>query len=199
MYQKIMEADVDEDTLDIRVKVQTGSLGGSGITLMLTSEDQARASMETNFGRPAKTLSQKRLFARKLVGKTINISSLGDNQDTRKSAIKKVRREMSKKSIKVEWKVLCEKSPEVDEVEKELAAFKKELQKDPKDKGMGKSGFKGWPTVKVGEEEKDNELTIIGSFSKQTSLSEDFDRHLADISGHLKKNYGKIITREVKE
>lgn len=199
MYQKIMEAEVDEDSGEFRVKVRMGNQTRGGMNLILTTADQRRARKEMNFGRPLKTLAQKRVFAIKLIGETINIESLGDNEETRGKAVKKVRRKMSKKSVKVEWKVLCEKSPEVDEVEKELAEFKKELQKDPKDKGMGKSGFKGWPTVKVGDEEKDNELTVIGSFSKGVANAPDFDGHLAKISAHLKKNYGKIMTREVKE
>lgn len=183
-YQKILSA--EEDDGKIRVRTQ------KGINLMLKDCDVEKARKQLGYGRPIQTSGQKKLFAKFLSHRIIDVSSLGGPEEKDIKEIAKEANEMSK-TKKVEWKF--DGNPlSISEVYGHLKAVR-EGMKD-------KSNFKGFTQVKRGEgEEKLHELTIMANFDKDFTDKEKFDDMCVEI---LKAILGKIkdlelISFEIKE
>lgn len=162
MYQKIEEAEVEDDQIKVRVR----RMGAGGFNLALSSDDIERAKKEYRYPRPIKTHSQMERFSKFIRGRVINIHSLGDNRD-REKVIKEVRKMSSKKTVKVEvlfYGYDRNKTKSKDVIDKFTGA-KDKIQAI---KGLGKL-FKGFSKIKTEKpgEEKDDELSVILSFDKQ--------------------------------
>ena len=182
-----------------------------GFNSALRKDDIEKARKQINFRCFPKTKAQQIDFCHKLVGNVIDISSLsGAEKGTLVDAAKKEREKMASKTKKVEWKLkgvdrskwsMATIQQKLEEMKREIRLMKYGTTSDDKaGQEVGKSGFKGWVSEKFGEDEKTDELTVIGSFIKTLVEADDFTDVKSQVPGLLEKSgFGSNCTVESTE
>ena len=117
---------------------------------------------------------------------------------------------MASKTKKVEWKLkgvdrskwsMATIQQKLEEMKQEIRLLKYGATSDDKSgQEVGKSGFKGWVSEKFGEDEKTDELTVTGSFTKSLVEADDFTDVKSQVTGLLEKSgFGSNCTVESTE
>lgn len=156
----ILDAEVKDDK--IQVKASTGSI--KNLKVFLTEVDIYKAVKEYRLIRFPDTYARKFMFAKWVIGKDIDVKSMGQASGDLKTEMKEARKRMASDTKKVEFKFYNHDPQKVGNhemqkmIEVELRGKINELM------GDNKSSFKGW--TKVGGKKDSDEFTCIGTFSK---------------------------------
>lgn len=153
LYQKILEADYDED--DEKVFVKTGQ----GMRTALKAADIDKTVSDYNMRRP-KTLNQWKLFCLNIRGKVVDVSSLGGADSKSLKDKYKEEKELAK-TAKFTLKGTSSKTP--NEVAKDIRKFF-ETKMSANDPLVHKSDK--LQIVEVKRDKEENDITITISMSK---------------------------------
>ena len=156
----ILDAEVKDDK--IQVKASTGSV--KNLKVFLTDVDILKAVKEYHLIRFPDTWARKFMFAKWIVGKDVDVHSMGKASGELKDEIREARKRMASDTKKVEFKFYNHDAQKVSNnkmqsmIEVELRGKINEFM------GDNKSSFKGW--TKVGGKKDSDEFTCIATFSK---------------------------------
>jgi hypothetical protein len=174
-WVRVISASVSDEVISIAVDAP--NINGACFGLKDNELDQA--IIDTNFNRPVKTLAQKRIFVGYLPGHYVNIKSLGgvDEKDIKDIA----RKEKGKgglmgkdETVKWEWvfRVKDKGLLNLVELDPQLEGLLEQIEKL---ETVGHGGFKGWGKLKLGEGDKDDELTVMARFRKGLAQGDHFN------------------------
>jgi len=190
MYQRINDAWVSMDDGKLYVHVAIDRIAN----IILTPDDIYQAASDHGV-RVHDTWASYTMLCKHIMNKPVDIDMMGGHEDSLADAIKGAQKMSSSKTIKVEFKVRKLASQRNIDVVDWSDAKTVEIQEQ-----VGKD-FKGFCSVKPGDKDKDDEVSLVASITKYTPKNEsDFYKDIATIAKLLNEpDQYEYIEHQVKE